>query len=98
MSKVGVDEVILLIWIEQSKIRTRKNSVFRHFLRSVLYGTDKVFKNGPSKICVRQPLKNFTWSILEYFVPYDLSVLQYSTYHFLQKPIDLRNLKLADLF
>ena len=30
----------------------------------------KVFKNGPSKICGRQPLKNFIWSILEYFVPY----------------------------
>ena len=29
---------------------------------------DKVFKKGPSKICGRQPLKNFTWSILEYFV------------------------------
>ena len=25
----------------------------------------KVIKNGPSKICGRQPLKNFTWSILE---------------------------------
>ena len=23
-----------------------------------------IFKNGPSKICGRQPLKNFTWSIL----------------------------------
>ena len=31
---------------------------------------DKVFKNGPSKVFGRQPLKNFTWSILEYFVPY----------------------------
>ena len=36
---------------------------------------DTVFKNGLSKICGRQPLKylkgyaNFTWSILEYFVP-----------------------------
>ena len=30
---------------------------------------EKVFKNGPSKICGRQPLKNFAWSILEYFVP-----------------------------
>ena len=40
---------------------------------------DKVYKNGPSKICGRQPLKNlkeyglssknFTWSILEYCVP-----------------------------
>ena len=29
---------------------------------------DKVFKNGPSEICGRQLLKNFTWSILEYFV------------------------------
>ena len=28
------------------------------------------FKNAPNKICGRQPLKNFTWSILEYFVPY----------------------------
>ena len=28
---------------------------------------DKVFKNGPSKIRSKQPLKNFTWSILEYF-------------------------------
>ena len=32
--------------------------------------SDKVFKNGPSKICERQTLKNFTWSFLEYFVPY----------------------------
>ena len=31
---------------------------------------DKVFKNGPSKIFGRQPLNNFTWSILEYFVPF----------------------------
>ena len=26
----------------------------------------KVFKNGLSKICGRQPLKSFTWSVLEY--------------------------------
>ena len=31
---------------------------------------EKIFKNGPSKICGRQSLKNFTLSILEYFVPY----------------------------
>ena len=30
----------------------------------------KVFKNGPSKICGRQPFKNVTWSILEYLDPY----------------------------
>ena len=29
----------------------------------------KVFKNGPSKICGRQPLKNFTWFIIEYLDP-----------------------------
>ena len=34
------------------------------------YKWDKVFKNGLSKICGRQPLKNFNWSTLEYFVPY----------------------------
>ena len=43
---------------------------------------NKVFKNGLSKICGSQPLKNlngyglpsstnFTWSILEYFVPFN---------------------------
>ena len=31
---------------------------------------DKVFKNGPSKICGKQPLRNFTWSILEYLDSY----------------------------
>ena len=29
-----------------------------------------VFKNGPSKICGRVSLKNFTWFILEYLDPY----------------------------
>ena len=37
-----------------------------------LFIWDKVFKNGSSDICERQPLKNFTWSILKYFVPYVL--------------------------
>ena len=36
---------------------------------------DKVFKNGPSKICGRQPLKNFTSPILEYFVPFIFKVI-----------------------
>ena len=31
----------------------------------------KEFKNGPNKNCGRQPLKNFTWSILEYLGSYD---------------------------
>ena len=29
---------------------------------------DKVFKSGLSKFYGRQPLKKFTWSIVEYFV------------------------------
>ena len=36
---------------------------------------DKVFKNGSSKIRGRQPLKTFTWSILEYIVPNKTQVL-----------------------
>ena len=28
--------------------------------------------NGPIKICEKQPLKKFTWSILEYFVSYNV--------------------------
>ena len=51
---------------------------------------DKIFKNGPSKICGRQPLKNlkgygllrlsftnFTWFIRDDFAPYvaDLTTL-----------------------
>ena len=35
----------------------------------------KVFKNGPSKICGRQPLKNSTLSILEYLDPFTLFTL-----------------------
>ena len=31
---------------------------------------DKVLKNGTSKICERQLLKNLTWPILEHFIPY----------------------------
>ena len=36
----------------------------------------KVFKNKPSKICGRQSLKNFTWSILEYFEPFLFKILK----------------------
>ena len=58
----------------------------KHGFHNIIW--NKVFKNGPSEICERQPLKNlkgyglpifqifkrlsstnFTWSILEYFVP-----------------------------
>ena len=40
------------------------------------YKWDKVFKSGPSKICGRQLLKNFTWSTLEYFVQNVLEINQ----------------------
>ena len=39
-----------------------KNSI----LGLIKYKWIKVFRNGPSKICGRQLLKNFVWSIFEY--------------------------------
>ena len=30
----------------------------------------KVLENGPSEICGRLPLRNFTWPILVYFITY----------------------------
>ena len=35
-----------------------------------IHTRDNVFKNGSSKICGRQHLKNFTRAILEYIVSY----------------------------
>ena len=35
---------------------------------------DNVFKNGPSKSCGRQPLKNVTRPNLEYFVAYIIRI------------------------
>ena len=49
-----------------------KQSILKQNLRNFVVRWDKVFENGPGEICGRrgkQPLKNFTWSILEYFVP-----------------------------
>ena len=39
-----------------------------------------VFKNGPSKICGRQPLKNFTWTILEYLALIHLLLQQIANF------------------
>ena len=37
-----------------------------------------MFKNGSSKICGRQPLKNVTWSILDYVGPnFTWPILEY---------------------
>ena len=38
------------------------------FAMSLNITKDKIFNNRPSKICERQPLKNFTSSIHKYFV------------------------------
>ena len=50
--------------------------IFRRFLphQSSEHIWVKVLKNGPSKICERQPLKIFIWSILEYPDPYTFKV------------------------
>ena len=45
--------------------------------KRVIVDWDKVFKNGPSKTCGRELLKNFTWSILEYFVPINVTPNSY---------------------
>ena len=50
------------------------------------YTWDKELKNGPSKICGRQPLKNFTWFVLDYFVPY-LHILFWHFFDFRQKNV-----------
>ena len=52
------------------------------FISNAAIIMDKVFKSVTSKICGRQPLKfeeiwsaystNFTWSTIEYFVPFIL--------------------------
>ena len=54
----------------------RKHIVFSNYwiivyICFILFMTwDKVFKNGPSKIFQRLFYRNFTWSILEYSVPF----------------------------
>ena len=45
----------------------------RGIFRTLSDVLNKVFKNGPSKICGRQPLKKFTWSILKYFKRWSFS-------------------------
>ena len=50
----------------KDKIGTEEKELERIFNDSDIW--DKVFKNGLSKVCGRQPLRNFTWPILEYFV------------------------------
>ena len=46
--------IILFVLLER-----RSTHIARITIETIIL--DKVFKNGPSKICRRQPLKNFKW-------------------------------------
>ena len=72
--KISFPLMIFLIeqihWVFQNRMRTiNLQKLLLIIVCNDSHSWDKVFKNGPSKICERQPVKNFTWSILEYFVP-----------------------------
>ena len=58
---------VYLRW--QLSVNGKKHAASSAKLCKVSSSWDKVFKNGPSKIWGRQSLKNFSWSILESFVP-----------------------------
>ena len=65
--------LFLICWVRV--IYKNKHFPLNQFLiRQIIW--DKVFKNGQSKICGRQPLKNFTYIILEYFLPYMIMIDQ----------------------
>ena len=51
--------------------------LYRGFTRCFIW--DKVFKNVSSKFCGRQPLENFAWSILVYFIPYEVRAAPLTT-------------------
>ena len=56
--------------LEVVNSNSKKSKLFSTYGKvSVKYIWGTVFNNGPSKICGRQPLKNFAWFILEYFSP-----------------------------
>ena len=63
----------------------RQKGLYQVFLWYILYDSycqsiwGRVFKNGQSKVCGRQYLKKFTWSILEYFVQYILTATDTDT-------------------
>ena len=79
LRKVAVQELIFDLWRgplstvaqlnENSWTCLNKMCRSRSVLLWILIWV-KVFKNGPNKICGRQPLQNFTWSIPEYYEPY----------------------------
>ena len=58
----------IVVSLTAAHLNKKWSSVNAHSKVSIIW--DKVFKNGPIKICGRQPLKSFTWSILEYVFPF----------------------------
>ena len=63
---------------------------------------DKVFKNGPSKICRRRSLKNFTWFVLDYFVPFGIkkngkTAMQFKPYLKVNNEV-IQPVKISDSF
>ena len=89
-SAIGISATSeILTWLSSWRIFNcrHKQLLRKSWLLDVWQGSkcDKVFKNGQSEICGRQPLKNlkwygllkrkrlslthFTWSILDFFIP-----------------------------
>ena len=68
------------VWKLKATLIVKIVKIVKSFVKS-----EKAF-NGPSKICGRQPLKHFTWSILEYFVP---NKLQLNVIYFFQEKSSL---------
>ena len=63
--KISFPLMIFLIeqihWVFQNRMRTiNLQKLLLIIVCNDSHSWDKVFKNGPSKICERQPVKNFT--------------------------------------
>ena len=61
----GYIKILLFASLRESSFTFSNNET-----QDIYQTWDKIFKNGPSKICGKPPLKNFTWSIRKYFVSY----------------------------
>ena len=60
-----LEELKKSVAYKKKRVKRKRNSASAKYI----YMWEREFKNEPGKICGRQPLKNFTWSILQYFVP-----------------------------
>ena len=61
----NIDLQFNMLWLQEAILHVTGVTLLLIMILWYLYDMwVKVFKNGPSKICGRQPLKNFTWSNL----------------------------------